>query len=135
MRGPSVVNSARTELAAALKDPSPSVRIVAAEALGQFGTAADLSAALPLLTSLAEWSKNDVFTALAALHALESLGLEKIKPARAAILALPATGPVPDSRYAPYIPRILGDLRASLGAERAASPAAETKKGKRKAAK
>jgi hypothetical protein len=88
-----------------------------------------------VLTALADWSKHDVFIALHALHALEALGLEKIKPARAAILALPSTGPVPDSRYAAYIPRILGDLRASLGADRAAAPAGEAKKGKRKAAK
>jgi uncharacterized sulfatase len=135
MRGPAVVRGAHTELAAALTDTSPYVRIVAAEALGQFGPAADLTTALPILTSLADWSKNDVFTSLAALHALESLGLEKIKPARTAILALPSTGPAPDSRYAPYLPRILGDLRASLGAERAAAPAGEAKKGKRKATK
>ncbi len=135
MRGPAVVTGAHTELAAALIDTSPYVRIVAAEALGQFGPAADVTTALPILTSLADWGKNDVFTALAALHALESLGLEKIAPARAALLALPATGASPDARYAAYIPRILGDLRASLGAERAAAPDGEAKKGKRKAAK
>jgi uncharacterized sulfatase len=135
MRGASVVSGAHTALAAALKDPSPYVRIVAAEALGQFGPPADLTTALPLLISLADWSKNDVFTALAALHAIESLGQKKYAAARETILALPASGPSPDSRYAAYIPRILGDLRASLGAERAAAPAGEAKKGKRKAAK
>ena len=135
MRGSSAVKAARPAFATALADPSPYVRIVAAAALGQFGPPADLAAALPVLTALADWSKHDVFIALHALHALEALGLEKIKPARAAILALPSTGPVPDSRYAAYIPRILGDLRASLGADRAAAPAGEAKKGKRKAAK
>ena len=135
MRGPSVVSGAHGQFTAALSDPSPYVRIVAAEALGQFGPPADLAAALPVLTALADWGKHDGFIALHSLHALEALGLEKIKPARAAILALPSTGPVPDSRYAAYIPRILGDLRASLGADRAAAPAGEAKKGKRKAAK
>ena len=133
MRGPSAVNAARTEFTAALSDSSPYVRIVAAEALGQFGTGPDLTAALPVLTSLAHWGHNDVFTSLAALHAIEALGPKKYTLARDAILALPATGPTPDARYAPYIPRILADLRASLGAP--AGPAAEkTKKGKRKAA-
>lgn len=133
MRGPTVVSGARIALAAALTDTSPYVRIVAAEALGQFGSAADLAAALPVLTSLADWGKNDVFTSLAALHALEALGLEKLAPARAAILALPATGPTPDARYAPYIPRIIAALRTRLGAPPA--PAPETKKAQRKAAK
>jgi len=133
MRGPSVVNGARNEFTAALTDSSPYVRIVAAEALGQFGAPADLTAALPVLTALAHWGHNDVFISLAALHAIESLGLKKYAVTRDAILALPATGPVPDARYAAYIPRILGDLRASLGGD---EPAAEkTKKGKRKAAK
>jgi uncharacterized sulfatase len=133
MRGPSVVNGTRNELTAALTDTSPYVRIVAAEALGQFGTSADLATALPVLTSLADWSKHDVFTALAALHSLEALGLNKIMSARDTIVALPATGPVPDNRYAAYIPRILADLRAKLGAT--AAPVGEAKKGKRKAAK
>ncbi len=133
MRGPSVVNGTRNELTAALTDTSPYVRIVAAEALGQFGTSADLASALPVLTSLADWSKHDVFTALAALHSLEALGLNKIMSARDTIVALPATGPVPDNRYAAYIPRILADLRAKLGAT--AAPVGEAKKGKRKAAK
>ena len=133
MRGPSVVNGTRNQLTAALTDTSPYVRIVAAEALGQFGTSADLASALPVLTSLADWSKHDVFTALAALHSLEALGLNKIMSARDTIVALPATGPVPDNRYAAYIPRILADLRAKLGAT--AAPVGEAKKGKRKAAK
>ena len=134
MRGPSVVNAARTEFATSLTDSSPYVRIVAAEALGQYGTPADLTAALPVLTALAHWGNNDVFTSLAALHALEALGLNKITSAREAILALPATGPSPDSRYAAYIPRILGDLRTRLGSP-AESSVEPTKKGKRKAAK
>ena len=133
MRGPSVVSGARSELTAALTDASPYVRIVAAEALGQFGESSDVAAALSVLAALADWSKHDLFTALAALHALEALGPKKITPVREAILALPATGPSPDPRYAAYIPRILEKLRADLGAP--AAPAAETKKGKRKAAK
>lgn len=133
MRGPAIVSGARTEFVRALTDTSPYVRIVAAEALGQFGPPADLATALPVLTSLANWSQHDVFTALAALHALEALGQKKYSLAREAILALPATGPAPDNRYASYIPRILADLRASLGG--AAAPVGEAKKGKRKAAK
>ncbi|MDP3072307.1 MAG: sulfatase-like hydrolase/transferase [Opitutaceae bacterium] len=135
MRGRPAVAAAHHALAAALADASPYVRIAAAEALAQFGEPADLATALPVLAALAHWGRHDVFTALAALHALDALG-PKVTPVRDAILALPATGPSPDSRYAAYIPRILGDLRARLGAPAAsADTAAETKRGKRKAAK
>jgi uncharacterized sulfatase len=134
MRGPAAIGPAHDSLLSALADPSPYVRIAAAETLGQFGNGTDLTAALPVLTDLANWGRHDVFTALAALHALESLGLAKITAARAAILALPVTGPSPDPRYAPYIPRILDDLRAELGAP-ATAAAAAPKRGKRKAAK
>lgn len=132
MRGRPAVNSAHRELAAALSDTSPYVRIAAAETLGQYGEPADLAKTLSVLTPLANWGKNDVFTTLAALHALEALG-PKNTTARDAILALPATGPSPDPRYASYIPRILADLRTSLGAP--AATTGELKKGKRKAEK
>ncbi len=132
MRGAATVTAARNELTTALADASPHVRIAAAEALGQFGTAADLSLALPVLTTHADWSKHDVFTTLAALHALEAIGDTKIASVRTTLLALPATGPSPDSRYAPYVPRILDNLRLRLGATPA--PVAP-KAGKRKAAK
>ena len=111
------------------RPPAPlkgSARRPAAEALGQFGSFADLTTPLPVLTSLADWGKNRVFTALTALHALEALGDNKIAPARDAILTPPATGPSPDSRYASSIPRILADFRANLGAT--ATPAGEAKK-------
>jgi uncharacterized sulfatase len=135
MRGPSAVAGARAPLRAALADMATCVRIAAGEALGQFGDAADLAAALPVLTGLADWSKQDVFTALAALHALEALGPAKIASVRAAILALPASGPVPDARYAPYIPRILEKLRGDLGAAPESGSAVAPKRGKKKAAK
>ncbi len=132
MRGASVVTASRRELTAALGDASPYVRIAAAEALGQFGSATDLSAVLPVLLAHADWSKHDVFITLAALHALEALGTTKITSVRATILALPGTGPVPENRYAPYVPRILDNLRERLGA--APLPVAP-KAGKKKAGK
>ena len=133
MRGAATVTASAATLRSALTDASPYVRIAAAEALGQFAADSDLAAGLGALTPLADWSKHDLFTALAALHALEALGPVKIAGARATILALPATGPSPDVRYDSYIPRILEKLRADLGA--GAAPAAETKRAKRKAAK
>ena len=97
----------------ALDDRSPDVRIVAAEALGRYGTADDREQALPVLVGLGDWSRNDVFTALAALNALDALG-PRAAPVAAAIRRPPGDGDVPDPRYAPYVPRLLEDLRAGL---------------------
>ncbi len=129
MRGAAGVSAGRAALTTALEDASPYVRIAAAESLAQFGGQADLRLALPALTRLADWSKHDVFIVLAALHALEALG-PKTAPVKAAILALPATGPSPDGRYSPYVPRILAHLREELGEKETAAPPAKTKKRK-----
>ena len=117
MRGKEVVEKTRDGLAAALKDPSAPVRIAAARALGEFGSEADTQAALALLLAHADWSKNDVFTAMAALDAITALGdkaalIMKPEALAAQIKALPAKGPAPDARYKEYIPRMLEELRA-----------------------
>ena len=110
MRGKSAVDANHDVLIAAMKDPSAPVRIAAARALGEFGSEADTQAALALLLAHADWSKNDVFTAMAALDALNALG-QKAAPIAAQIKALPAKGPAPDARYKEYIPRMLEELR------------------------
>ena len=55
----------------------------------------------------------DVFVAMAALNALEALGARATTVADA-IQMLPSKGKVPDARYAPYVSRLLQDLRAGL---------------------
>ena len=113
MRGQQGYADARAELRAALSDDSSYVRTVAAQSLGQYGTAGDLQVALRELVALSSPEKNDVFVAMAALNALEGLGA-KTKSIADAIMALPAKGKVPDPRYAPYVPRLLQDLQTQL---------------------
>jgi uncharacterized sulfatase len=113
MRGQTGLDATGAELRAALGDRSPDVRIVAAQALGQYGTADDLKRALTVLVESADWGKHDVFTVMAALNALDALG-PKAAPVADAIKALPDKGKVPNARYAPFVPRLLEDLRASL---------------------
>jgi uncharacterized sulfatase len=113
MRGRDGADAAAAELREALADRSPEVRIVAAEALGRYGTAADRTRALPALVGLADWSRHDVFVGMAALNALDALGPEAA-PVADAIRALPTHGDAPDPRYASYVSRLLQDLRASL---------------------
>jgi uncharacterized sulfatase len=113
MRGRKTCEGNLKELRAALDDRSPYIRIVAAEALGHYGTDDDRKRILPLLVRLANCEKHDVFVAVAALTALESLG-ERAAPVAAEIAALPAKGELPDARYSPYVPRLLEDLKAGL---------------------
>jgi uncharacterized sulfatase len=109
MRGKAGTTAAHGELLAGLKDSSPYVRIVAAEALGRYGGENDLKPALEVLVGLGDWGKNDVFAAMAALNALGALG-EKAKNVRPAVQGFAAKGRVPDARYASYVPRLLEDL-------------------------
>ena len=111
MRGKAGVDAAHADLRQALDDPSPYVRIVAAEALGQHGDDRDLQRALPLLAEHAGASQGDVFVSIAALAALDALG-DKAAPVSAQIKSLPETRDVPHARYGNYLPRLLEDLRA-----------------------
>ena len=116
MLGKRAVDARRDALVATLKDPSAPVRIAAARALVDFGTEADAQAAFTVLLDAADWSKNDVFTAMSALDALAAVGqkaaqIMKPEALAARIKTLPAKGPAPDPRYKEYIPRILEELR------------------------
>ena len=111
MRGQSGVEAAREELLVALKDASTDVRIVAAQALGQFGTEADLKDVLPRLVASADWSKNTVFASLAALSSLDALG-KRAAPVAPAIETLPEKGDAPAARFEGYVPRLLEEIKA-----------------------
>jgi uncharacterized sulfatase len=113
MRGAAGFTGAAAPLRTALGDQSPHVRIVAAQALAQCGDAPDLSRSLAVLVELADATRHGVFVAVAALTALEALG-EKAQSVGPAIRALPKSGPLPGPRYAPYVPRLLEDLKAQL---------------------
>lgn len=113
MRGADGVTFAHDDLVKALDDESPDVRIAAAETLGRYGSDADLARVLPLLGQQADWSKNDVFSVMAALNAITALG-DKAAPLAATIKALPSKGPAPDGRFSGYPARLLEELRAGL---------------------
>jgi uncharacterized sulfatase len=111
MRGKKGVEAAHDDLQAALKDRSPYVRVVAAEALGRYGSEADLKQGLAVLVGLANAEDNSVFVAMAALNALDALG-DKVSPVADEIKKLPEKGKVPDARYTPFVPTLLKHLRA-----------------------
>jgi uncharacterized sulfatase len=135
IRGEDAVAKDQDGLQALLKDDSPYVRIVAAQALAQHGGDADAQAALTVLRELAPPDKNGVMTSMAALVAIDALG-KKAVPLLDTIRTMPTEGPSPDARYNSYVPRLVAGIRTQLGDAPAESPAAKAKakgKGKGKA--
>lgn len=112
MRGDEAVRSSRTELTRALDDASPSVRIVAAQALGQFGTEAELARCGALLLGLSNVSTNDYWVCLEALNAVDALGA-RARPWRTELLQLPEKAPV-EQKLKEYVVRLLESIRARL---------------------
>ncbi|MBM4044013.1 MAG: sulfatase, partial [Planctomycetes bacterium] len=114
MRGTSAVESAHAELLNALTDGSPSVRIVAAHALGQFGSDADLQRALPVLLDYAHYDRHGLYLSLQALNALDALG-RKAASAVETIKALPRQPREHEKRHgygiAPLVERIMANLQ------------------------
>lgn len=96
----------RTDLRRFLEDESPSVRIVAAEALGLYGNAEDLALALPLLLDYANAETHGVYAAIAALNAIDRLG-EKADSIRAEVAKLPRKDSNATNRTASYCDRLI----------------------------
>jgi len=106
MRGRDAIPTAADDLRKALKDDSAYVRIAAAEALGRFGSEADLRAALPVLLDLADVSRHGIYVSVFALNAIDALG-PKTAAARRDIEALPRSDSSVIGKMQSYIPRLL----------------------------
>jgi arylsulfatase A-like enzyme len=129
MRGKEAVDASKGELRAALTDESTYVRIVAANAVGHHGTAADLEVAMATLAECAPWGeKNSVWESMFALNAIDSLG-NKIVPLRAQAQDWPLNGPSPDGRFNGYVSRLMRDI---FGIEERPAAAQEKKAAKQK---
>jgi len=113
MRGAAAVDSAKKELRAALADASPSVRIVAAQALGQYSGADDLAKALPGLIELASLDRSSIYVSVAALNAIDDLG-EKAASLKDAVAELPRENASINSRMKDYVPRMIERILSRL---------------------
>ncbi len=132
MRGHAGVTAGAAELRGMLKDVSPLVRIVAAEALTAHGSEADAPPALAILKDYAAVEKHGVFIAMAALNAIEALGA-KAASLKAHVATLSSQGSSPDNRYDSYVPRQLASITGKQIADPEETPAPKTRaKGKRK---
>jgi uncharacterized sulfatase len=94
-----------------LKDDSPSVRVAAAEALGQFGAKQDVDASFKVLVELGHPKKNSIYISLAALNVLDRLG-SKTRPVLATLRDWPTEGTPADHRAAPGIARLLAKIQS-----------------------
>jgi uncharacterized sulfatase len=99
------VKTGRDALVKALKDKSPSVRIAAADALAQFGDAADLPASLDALIAAADPTKFSNATATEALNAITNIG-DKAASLKDKLAALPRAAKGGPARVAGYPARL-----------------------------
>lgn len=121
IRGGAAVAVARDDLHAALKDESPTVRIIAARALGQYGSEADLRAALAVLEQLAAPDKNGAYASILTLNAIDALG-DRAAPLTGLLKNLPQQDPAAPGRANGYVSRLLEKIVGLKSAKPAAKP-------------
>ncbi|MEX2262427.1 MAG: sulfatase-like hydrolase/transferase [Bryobacteraceae bacterium] len=114
MRGAESVTASRPALQKALSDAAPSVRVVAAEALGRYGDRQDLDRALPVLMELAAADKNGLYVSMLALNALDALDAKAMR-VKDGIAALPKHDPASHERTRTYVARLIEKIVADLG--------------------
>jgi uncharacterized sulfatase len=110
MRGSSAVSQAAGGLRRLLEDSAPSVRIAAAEALGQYGTEADVTRSITLLLDLASVTKHGPYLSLLSLNSLDALG-DKLKLFKTEVEALPLDAPSVDQRIKGNIKNLIDEIR------------------------
>jgi len=106
IRGQAAVQASREELRRALNDDSPSVRIAAAWALGQYGNEADIAAALKVLGQLAPPRHNGAYTSIFAINAIDALG-NKASTLYGLLGSMPTQDPRAPARAGGYVDRLV----------------------------
>ncbi|SFH69584.1 sulfatase-like hydrolase/transferase [Planctomicrobium piriforme] len=114
MRGPTAVSDTHEQLLEImLNDPSPSVRTVAAEALGRFGYLEDRPQVLDWLLEAANGEKHGPYVSILALEAIDYMN-EKAAPATDRIQKIPRKGPWQSPRNANYADRLIEEILIGL---------------------
>ena len=113
MRGADEVKKAQPALRKSLNDPSPHVRIAAAEALGRYDDA-EIQKVVPLLIQHANAPLMGVYVAIQALNAIDALG-KKAAPWKAEIAAMKEVDPKAPARVSvEYTKRLIERLNETL---------------------
>ena len=129
MRGAPGVKAGLQPLRAGLKDESPHVRMIAAQALVQFGDSTDLDPSLHVLRLLLSSEKQGALATIAALGAVDAVG-ESAAPLWPTISVIKEEGTLPDPRYGTYIPRLIDSIKSRLKDQPPSAAAESTGKKK-----
>ena len=113
MREEKAVKKTRLTLLKALLDDSPSVRVIAAQALGQYGGDGDAVKALDVLLELADVNKNSVFVAMLAINGLDAMG-GRAAGVKGRIAGLPKKAKRDTPRVGNYVGNLLRKVLADL---------------------
>ena len=109
IRGKNGVRKGREALVAALEDKSPSVRIIAAEALGRYGRKREAKRSAEVLMQYADPAKNGIRHSMLALNALDVIG-EHANPHKEAIADFARIDPKANSRMRNYANRLIDHI-------------------------
>jgi uncharacterized sulfatase len=115
IRGETAAKAAIPALRKLLDDPSPAVKIAAAETLGLFGSDADLGDALRVLGEMAPADKNGAAVSILAMNAITTLG-NKAQPLLATIRTLDPRDEKSPNRLREYPSRLVKTLSNDLAA-------------------
>jgi uncharacterized sulfatase len=113
IRGKSGLRKGRELLVNALKDESPSVRIIAAESLGRYGNKKESKLAADLLIKYADPKENGISLSMLSLNAIDYLD-EKASHHKEAISKLPKLDPNADPRTRNYAGNLIGKIMSDL---------------------
>ena len=105
MREKAAVAQTREALRKALSDSSPSVRVTAAQALGQYGSDQDAEKALAVLLEHAPLDRNSIYVSMLALNGLDAMD-ERARPAKDQIAAISTKNNTPPRTKAGYLDRL-----------------------------
>ncbi|MDA0283004.1 MAG: sulfatase-like hydrolase/transferase [Planctomycetota bacterium] len=116
MRGEAGLQAGHDALIKSLSDESPSVRVIAAQVLAQFGSNADNVKGLAVLVKHASIESNTIFVSMLAFNALDELD-DRAASVAELIKELPDKSQVKYPRMDAYVPnlksRTLSDLQAT----------------------
>ncbi len=113
MRRSDAVTQSRQQLTASLSDDALSVRVIAAQALGQYGDQADVEQAVAVLMDAANIEKHGVYISILALNALDALD-QRARIFREEIARLPRRSTETDPRMEGYVPNLIEKILADL---------------------
>ena len=106
MQEKSGVRHGKESLVKALNDSSLYVRVIAAEALGKYGSKNEIKLAVKVLGAIADPIKNGCFPSMIAMNAIDHLD-DKAKSLLPLIQSMPRTPTEVDKRFQGYVGRLV----------------------------